>query len=82
MVLASGPPLDSDAPVVISFRQGSAGRSFVLVGGPQDIRMPIIGSATPQSLQLPPGAYILETDTGQESKKFIHLAQGATNVDI
>jgi hypothetical protein len=82
MVLAAGPPLDIDASVVISFGQGSVGKAFLLVGGPQDIRMPIVGSATPQSLPLPPGAYILETDTDQELKKFIHLAQEATNVDI
>jgi hypothetical protein len=82
IVLAVGQSLPDDPEVVIRFGAGRVGQSLWLIGGPHDIRKVIIGTADPQTLALPPGAYALETKAGEKLKTFAHRAPGGTHVEI
>lgn len=82
LVLATGPAIGTGINLVITFTGGIVGTAVHLVGGPNDIRIPLIGSQQPLSIPLPPGAYALETDAGQELKTFPHVGPGDTHVSI
>ncbi len=82
LVLATGPAIGGGIALTLNFKPALIGAVLLLVGGPNDIRQPVIGTAEPAVLQLPPGTYVVEDESGGVLSNITHVGPGETHVTL
>jgi hypothetical protein len=82
LVLATGPAIGNGSNLVVAFAEATIGKELLLVGGPNDIRVVLIGTEQPQSIQLAAGVYAIETQACVQLLTFAHVGPGDTHVSI
>ena len=82
LVLATGASLTGGIELTLDFTPGRIGTDLLLVGGPNNIRETVIGTAVPTVFKLPPGTYVVEDTGGGVLISITHVGPGGTYVTL